>query len=450
MLTPRFKIHQDDKYVVISLYAPFTHVADTEIFMEGTDFRFYSKPYFLRLHLTGEIEENDHASAKFDAESLSYIVKCPKVHLGEYFPKLDMITELCKPEGATEISNIEELCGDTDEESWYFEQNIPLEEEVAKTNKILEDCCIGFGLTHTGVFDKLLLECQEILDIKDPEKLSLSCRRSKRLEKESNDFDSSHYLCDLYEPDNSFRDILNFQVLKVSPELDSDEILALTNYTKKNINTIISEKSTMYGLVDILYSYCFDFRMSLGEHSSESGWLISKLSASLVCSEIFSALKDCVKVCFRRSLIYPMIRHYDICMKVLKDLLVLLENGKMPIIKALLRITKIFNESEGRYLFNQLYIDQYVAWIQKIDMKILDETINELSSIINEISKEDLDLELKELESAAHMVHEEKLISEMQSTLRISNRSANESDSDDDEEEDSTEESSEEETDSDE
>ena len=59
MLTPRFKIGQDDRFVEISIYAPFTHVSETEILMEGTDFRFYSKPYFLRLHFSGEIEEND-------------------------------------------------------------------------------------------------------------------------------------------------------------------------------------------------------------------------------------------------------------------------------------------------------------------------------------------------------------------------------------------------------
>ena len=128
MLTPRFKISQDDRFVEISIYAPFTHVSETEIFMEGTDFRFYSKPYFLRLHFSGEIEENDLASAKFDAETCSYLVKCSKVNHGEFFKNLDMITELCKPKGSDKISapEIEELddSDDQDEESWYFDQKI--------------------------------------------------------------------------------------------------------------------------------------------------------------------------------------------------------------------------------------------------------------------------------------------------------------------------------------
>ena len=86
MLTPRFKLVQDDKFVTISIYAPFTHVAETEVFMDGTDFRFFSKPYFLRLHFPCEIVENDEASAKFEADTVSYVIKCPKVNQGEFFP----------------------------------------------------------------------------------------------------------------------------------------------------------------------------------------------------------------------------------------------------------------------------------------------------------------------------------------------------------------------------
>ena len=135
MLTPRFKLEQDDKYVIVSIYAPFTHVAETEVFMDGTDFRFFSKPYFLRLHFPCEIIENDDASAKFESDTLSYVIKCPKVNQGEFFPNLDMITELCKPKGSTNVSNIEVIeDGDTFEESlsdeeFYFEQKIPDSDE---------------------------------------------------------------------------------------------------------------------------------------------------------------------------------------------------------------------------------------------------------------------------------------------------------------------------------
>merc|ERR1712018_909365 len=135
MLTPRLKLEQNDKFVKISIYAPFTHVADTEVFMDEKDFRFFSKPYFLRLHFPCEIIENDEASAKFDAETLSYVIQCPKVNHGEFFPNLDMISELCKPKGSVSASTIEVLengednekndTNSDDAEDYYFEQNIP-------------------------------------------------------------------------------------------------------------------------------------------------------------------------------------------------------------------------------------------------------------------------------------------------------------------------------------
>lgn len=39
--------------------------------------------------------------------------------------------------------------------------------------------------------------------------------------------------------------------------------------------------SAYLGLVDILFAYCYDRRINCGETNVESGWTISKLSATL-------------------------------------------------------------------------------------------------------------------------------------------------------------------------
>ncbi len=39
---------QNDEFLYVTIYAPFTNLDDTEVFMDGTDFRFFSKPYYLR------------------------------------------------------------------------------------------------------------------------------------------------------------------------------------------------------------------------------------------------------------------------------------------------------------------------------------------------------------------------------------------------------------------
>ena len=319
---------------------------------------------------------------------------------------------MCKPKGSDKISapEIEELDGggeDHEDESWYFDQNIPT--SSSSTDLENQECFgIGFGMVHHNVFDKLLEEFKEILDLKESEKLSLKDRRTERLSLEQKDFNSEHYLCDLFEPDDCLTEALEYKLPEFSNVLTPDENLALTSYSRKNIKSRISIQATLYGLVDILYAYCYDLKTTFGEHNSETGWLISKLSATLACSEVFDNLNDCIMANMRRSLIYPLFRRFDIAVEVLNDVQKLLKNGKVAILKILLDLTKIFNESEGRYLFNQLYIDQYVPWIQTVEESELKNIVDELSVLVKEVLKEDLDLELLEIESAAVLVMKEQ------------------------------------------
>lgn len=48
MLTPRFEITQTDTEVVITIHAPYANIKDAEIYVDGTDVRFYATPYYLR------------------------------------------------------------------------------------------------------------------------------------------------------------------------------------------------------------------------------------------------------------------------------------------------------------------------------------------------------------------------------------------------------------------
>ena len=162
MLTPRFELSQDDKYLAVTIYAPFTNIDRTEVFMEGTDFRFSSPPYFLRLHLPGEVEENDAATGAWDAETTSFVVKCPKVVEGEHFLGLEMLTQLLTPKGDTSMKNIVEELNREDSEGreeeeeedieWYFEQNVPAEEESHTGELDVLTHGYGFGFAETSAF----------------------------------------------------------------------------------------------------------------------------------------------------------------------------------------------------------------------------------------------------------------------------------------------------------
>jgi hypothetical protein len=48
MLTPKFELTQTETKVCITVYAPYTNISETEIYIEKKDFRFFSPPYYLR------------------------------------------------------------------------------------------------------------------------------------------------------------------------------------------------------------------------------------------------------------------------------------------------------------------------------------------------------------------------------------------------------------------
>ena len=95
-------------------------------------------------------------------------------------------------------------------------------------------------------------------------------------------------------------------------------------------------------------------------------------------------------------------------------------------VKVLLSVIKLFQESEGRYIFNDLYLQHYLKWIQSVKSEKIAEFVQELKLP----EKADLDLDLIELESAAELVQRENEHEEL--IQGIENLCANQSDSDDD------------------
>ncbi|KAG8233807.1 hypothetical protein J437_LFUL008027 [Ladona fulva] len=80
---------------------------------------------------------------------------------------------------------------------------------------------------------------------------------------------------------------------------------------------------------------------------------------------MFGSLDDLVTCCIRRSLCFPLYRHWDLSVKVLKDTWKIMDLGKSAILKCLLHIHSVFNANEPQYILNQLFIRDYCIWIQK-------------------------------------------------------------------------------------
>jgi protein SHQ1 len=76
-------------------------------------------------------------------------------------------------------------------------------------------------------------------------------------------------------------------ILEYKPEIndgdyDEKELDCLKSLPKRTYLLEREQKlSAFCGLVDILFSYCYDKRINCGEENSESGWTIVKLSSTL-------------------------------------------------------------------------------------------------------------------------------------------------------------------------
>ncbi|KAJ2950299.1 hypothetical protein O0L34_g11665 [Tuta absoluta] len=403
MLTPRFKLSQDENRVYITVHAPYTNISDTEVDVDGENFLFVSSPYFLRLRLPGRIVENEKSKGSYVCDSGDFNLTFDKETPGEHFENLDMITSLLAPR---DIPNINPNLVEVLEEDGITIENDKNEDD--KSNKYT----FGFANKISTEFQDIGSEFPQIFELKVPENVALEERHVLRIEHEDEKFSSDHYLADLYE------DELIDPYLQAKPhwersdfnkdaEFTEDELCILKELPNKHYLLSQNEhKQVLFGLVDILFGYCYDKRTTLNESTVESSWTINKLSSTLSWFCIFKDMKQVLVACYRRALIYPIFRNFELCAKVKGDVVSLLKKGKKFVVKCMIDIHQMFNSSnDARYILNQLYIKDYLVFLQKCRNEELDELYNNIVNI--EIEKKDLDLELEELEAAAEMVQKD-------------------------------------------
>merc|ERR1719167_1224317 len=216
-------------------------------------------------------------------------------------------------------------------------------------------------------------------------------REAARREKEMKDFSSDHYLCDLYE-DDSVQECLVWKP-KLSQKFTHEQEEQLLSLPKKKYLIPRGNLSSVHlCLGDLLFGHCFSLRSNVGDISTEQGWLAAKLSASLSTCARFSSISSLMTSCVRRSLIYPLHRHWMLALTVWKD-----------VIQALLNLTDSFNATPGYYIFTQLYLSDYCSWLQTVPTSHLTSLASALKKGLESLTKENLELEIVELEEAARL-----------------------------------------------
>ncbi|KAK9493748.1 SHQ1 protein-domain-containing protein [Lipomyces doorenjongii] len=417
MITPLFSVRQDEDFIYIDIKVTHIKAQNVELRADGDIFMFSLPPYYLRLHFSGSLVDDDRASASFDLETKSLAVKFPKENPGEEFSDLDLMTKLLARVGekgqndaaggssTSEVKKkvlIEELSADhnpddqdmedglTDAQrnylseledaenfDWQITQELPSPEEES-----LLSAKYGFNLQYSGFLRQTADMGNDINDLDDPEGSTIESRSKERIEKENTKFDMDYYLSDWLENEEipqliefkpsilrSIPQSLQGTATDVSAEIEFTELekKRMMNLPRRTyiIDSMISLKSVYLGLIPLLFGYSYDVRTTLDDHTSESAWTIGKLAANISCLDTsFTSVSPVMIACTRRSLAYPLYRNWELSQKCWEDVYYLLRGGKRAVLKALLDVNHVFAFHDVYYVYSKIVVEDYCAWIQ--------------------------------------------------------------------------------------
>ncbi|VDP22740.1 unnamed protein product [Soboliphyme baturini] len=305
-------------------YAALFQVSDTEIFFNDKEFLFTSKPYFLRLFLPCEVTEVADECATYDSDAGTFKVSVPKKNVGEFFPRLAMITELLTPKGLDRVKDpVSELC---DDQEVYGYQHLPSEESFTGDG-------YGFANRRVSVLSHLRDEITLLFDFPDPDSHSNEERKRMLTEKETEKFSDEHYLFDFFN--DEIQTFLDFETPWSSGcgqgddvTFSMDECDRMKNLPKRRIRLNKAETSVVVrSLVDIMFAYVYDFVTTLGEHSVESGWTIRSLCATFSGLVSWNSVHEAVLSAIRRSICYPLYRNLKLSTFVFKNVVNIFNAG---------------------------------------------------------------------------------------------------------------------------
>ncbi|CAD5218810.1 unnamed protein product [Bursaphelenchus okinawaensis] len=405
MLTPFFKLDQTEEYVIIDIRAPNANLRDAEIDFCDKIFLFSAAPYFLRLYLPGYVGLFEKSSSDYDADTGTFKIKVPKQNKGEHFKDLEMLSQLLKPQRPTGQSNVEEL--EDEVEGVLTDQKVP-ETEVAPNSEEIKKFGYGFGWSKLGIMKKFGEEVEDLFDIRNPDEIEMSERDDVMVKHDEKAFNSEHYLADLFDVPDELESILK-ELLPTSIYTFNDEdrlilkdlkVIKLKSFTKEE------HVSILYSLIDILYSYLMELRINSFELNVQSDIMIGNVSPSISNFVKFTSMKQALTATVRRVLCLSLYRNFELCRRVLEDLVTVVKQGKSALLHCLLTLRKRFYNSsqEFIYLFNQLFIDDYCIYIQVVDDKLFDDAMDELLNI-KTLQKADIDeLDLDYIETEAKMI----------------------------------------------
>ncbi|PRP83671.1 hypothetical protein PROFUN_03826 [Planoprotostelium fungivorum] len=431
MITPPFTVVQDADHIIIELIVPHIKAKEVDFYIDDTLFKFHSHPYFLRLQFQQSLVEDGREKAAYDYGTGKLTIKLPKLNAGEDFTGLDDLNHLIsKQQNQTQgeekmhrpaIQVLNSIDEDWEDEDIDWEIDQTLSSAPLDPSDLLGKPKYGFKNHACNYFSPLQADLRDFLEIPEPDAIPSTQRSDLRIQLENDKWNPDHYMMDFIE-DETILELIDWKapwhpsatsLSHASPaDLIDSNANARLQFNEEEMRTLVSlppkeyikgdlleDKSALCGMVSLLFAYAYDKRVSVDVAHSESAWNVTFLSPVLCWLESFHNLKSVMVASYRRSLCYPLYRHWDLSTLVQKDVVSILALGKRYTLKALLNIKKILDKSEQFYHHSRLFLDDYCRWTQSVSSKTIKNLAEELAKV--QIDKSDVTWPLQELEEEA-------------------------------------------------
>jgi len=345
--------------------------------------------------------ENDTSSSEVMDDLLSINKKSPTYGLFQHFSNVfrdyareGLAQEMLECPNPDEINDGEYDDQNESEEHNKREMRIEMENEKFDPDRYLNDLCVE----EEGdmIFDSALMMV--------PHWMETGATPGKKSEQSVENI--TNQLTKLSTSDNR------------TPFFTSEEShLLATLPPHHNVQQLSAEqkRAAFLSLTDILFTYAYDHRTTDGDPTVESSWTVMILSTSMAWLENYNppydTVADVVRWSIRRSLVYPYLRSYTLARKIVEDVCLIFKGGRRTIIRCLLQLHRIMEKSESHYLFNKLYTDPLIGWVQRCEENEVQQFGREVEDLMNDpdlLGKQYLDLDLVEREKSFFDYEEEE------------------------------------------
>ncbi|KAH3665593.1 hypothetical protein OGAPHI_003781 [Ogataea philodendri] len=419
MITPRFEVSQDEEFVFIKVFISSVRFSAAALEMTADDekFIFSLPPYYLRLRFSGGLVDDERAKAEFVTNNDCISIQMPKAQKGEVFGDLDLPAKLLgrieapkkqgvliEELGSTETTD--SLAQEAEQFDWEVEQVV--QEPVSLVPQFL----YGFDNKYSDMMDASISNGNDINELSNPDKMAADERINERLIKENLKFDAEYYAND-YLTEKYFASESNIKQLVAweNPVYDQYKHHKQTEFTAEENDKMMDlpKKSYLvenvrplyYTIVCILYAYLYEVRQNEGDTTVESGWTVGKLVPQFSCldSQLIQSnnetennmLKVVAITMSRRSLCFPLVRHWKMVKAVWDDVYYTLRCGTRAVLKTLIACRELFRFHDVYYIYCKIWLDDLCAWtLTKGNDTVLRNLGHELRKTVAELNKENV------------------------------------------------------------